>query len=349
MAHEIMENDNMFSVRVRPWHGLGDVLKDAPTVPDARKSYLTWSASLSPLQSLVTDSTGTQHTIDVKDKFAVVRDDTLQAIGVVGKRYRLYQNSQMWDFLDIFQKRTNCKLETAGSLRNGETTWVLAKDVEWEVIDGDPISEYFLIKNGFDGASPISVMMTNIRVVCNNTLSGALRAAKNVYNVRHVKSVDAYMKQVDVALGVRFKYQEVFKSQLGLLSGKSMITADMREILKDKIFIPEYQISQTVGVNTDGQADDAILSPSALTDRMQRSKEKRISRVLSLVEGGAGSNIKGVKGTAYGLFQAIVEWHDHEKSLRTGSRGSLESRFENAFITGGEFKNRAMLELLKAA
>lgn len=61
---------------------------------------------------------------------------------------------------------------------------------------------------------------------------------------------------------------------------------------------------------------------------------------MGLIETGAGTDIKGVKGTAYGLYQALTEYADHEKVMRVhGDRDENEIRFENAFFgTNANFK-----------
>ena len=35
MAHGFEQNDTMFSVREKPWHGLGTVVEEAPTAAEA--------------------------------------------------------------------------------------------------------------------------------------------------------------------------------------------------------------------------------------------------------------------------------------------------------------------------
>ena len=50
MAHELMENDQMFSVAETPWHGLGRILKDAPTIEEALvAANLDWRVRQLPL------------------------------------------------------------------------------------------------------------------------------------------------------------------------------------------------------------------------------------------------------------------------------------------------------------
>ena len=87
-----------------------------------------------------------------------MRNDNHSVLGVVGNRYTLYQNSEMWSFIEKFQERSGILLETAGSLKAGRTTWVLGKNCQekMEIINGDPIEEYFLFKNSFEYSLPLN-------------------------------------------------------------------------------------------------------------------------------------------------------------------------------------------------
>lgn len=58
MAHEITEKDEIFSVREKPWHGLGKVLTGAPNGGEAmRLAGLDWQDSKGPGLSETTIST----------------------------------------------------------------------------------------------------------------------------------------------------------------------------------------------------------------------------------------------------------------------------------------------------
>lgn len=345
MSHEIEEYDNMFSVREVPWHGLGIILEDYPTVAGAiTASGLSWDVSVEKM-TVPMFFDGQQQVVEVPDNFAVIREDNHKVVGVVGNRYEPYQNSEMWAFIENFQTQSGILLETAGSLKNGRTTWVLAKKGTIEPIAGDPIEEYFLFRNSFDGSSPISVMFTNVRVVCNNTLTMAIKGARNIYNVRHTASAADQIKEVQKALGLRAKYQSKVNLSMEALVKYKMNAGGTLKFLEDIIFPEPKKIVQTVEkgeiVHTFGEA----------TQRANTTRTNNVNSILELIEGGAGADIAGVKGTGYGMYNALTEWADHEKSVRVmNGRNESELRFENAFFgTGAKFKAACYTELMKVA
>lgn len=345
MAHEIYENDQMFSVRETPWHGLGIVIEDYPTVQEAiEASGLNWNASLQKMK-VPMNIGGIDIDIEVPDQWAIMREDIHKVLGVVGNRYKIYQNDEMWSFIEEFQRQSGIKLETAGSLKNGRTTWVLAKNGSLEAVSGDPIEEYFLFRNSFDGSSPISCMFTNIRVVCNNTLTAAIKGARNLFNVRHTASAQDQIKEVQKALGLRSKYQAAVQTNLDMLVKHKMNATKTEEFLSDVVFPLPKKIIQNVSNG------EVVHSFEEATQRAKTTRINNINRVLEYVEEGAGSDIVGVKGTAYGLWQAITEWVDHDKTVRImNGRDEAEVRFENAFFgTGAKFKADTYNELMKIA
>jgi hypothetical protein len=76
--------------------------------------------------------------------------------------------------------------------------------------------------------------------------------------------------------------------------------------------------------------------------------QKHIDKVIELVETGKGTDIPGVKGTAYGAFNAATEWADHYKPLRAEdqSSGRLDSIW---FGTAAKFKQRAFDQAIQYA
>lgn len=350
MAHMIEENDNMFSVKEVPWHGLGTVIEEAPTVQAAIDlSGLNWTAGIEKMvvmREITEGGVTVQVPIPVLDQYAVVRHDKNLVLGVVGGRYEIYQNHEMWAFIEEFQKQSGIKLETAGSLRNGRTTWVLAKKGEIEALKGDVIEDYFLFRNSFDGSTPISVLFTNIRVVCNNTLSMALKGARNIFNVRHTASAGDQIKEVQKALGLKYKYQERVQEVIAALVAKPFTEKQTKELLEGVIFPEPNRIVQ----NIDAQGQP-VHSLEEATKRAVTARNNKINAVLNLVETGAGADIPGVKGTLWGVYNALTEWADHDKQIRViEGRDSKEVRFESAlFGTGAKFKEDLLPELLKLA
>ena len=349
MSHEITANDKMYSVNEVPWHGLGTVISDYPTVTEAiEHSGLNWNVSLENMYvPMVIDDNDTSVNIEVPNQKAILRNDNHSVLGVVGSRYTLYQNSEMWSFIEKFQEKSGILLETAGSLKAGRTTWVLGKNIKerMEIVSNDPIEEYFLFKNSFDGSSPVSILFTNIRVVCNNTLTSALKGSKNTFNVRHTASMSGQIDQAEKALGLRYKYQESFKTAMDHLAKFKMGLTDMSNFISGVLFPMPTKFDQTVGQG------DLVMSIDEIKGRAITVRNKRIEEMEEMIVAGAGADIPGVYGTGYGLYNAITEWADHSKQTRTtGENDPQETKFINSFYgTGATFKNDALNSLLKLA
>lgn len=339
MAHELTANDKMFSVKERPWHGLGEVLTDYPTITEAKEaSGLNWTASIKP--SYYEAEPG--EFVRISGLNAVIRDDINIPIGHVGDRYEIYQNDEMWRFIEAMQMISQNKLETAGSLRNGSTTWVLSTAGTTEYINGDPVQQFNLFRNSFDGSSNIQILFTNIRVVCNNTLTAAIKGAKNVFNVRHTSNAAEQLAEVEKALGLREKHTMKFNEIMAHLASFQLTATQTTDFIENVVFPMPQKITQLGG---------QVVSVEEASKKALTSRKNKIEAINRLIETGAGANIKGVRGTAYGLYQALVEWSDHERSLKvTKNRDRKEVAFENAFWgTGADWKQDVFNGLLKLA
>lgn len=356
MSHEILEHDNLvYVMRNRadvPWHGLGKPVQEDDDFETVKwESGILWKASLAPMEAQyvfckLADGSEIKIPLKVPNQYAIVRDDIRMVLGTVGNRYDIYQNETMWDFIEEFQKLSGIKLETVGSLRNGRTTWVLAKKGEIEAVSGDPIEEYFLFRNSFDGSTPIQVMFTNIRVVCHNTLTMAINGARNIFAVRHTKSAEEQLKLVQKALGLRFKYQAAVQEAVAKMVNTPVTDAQVKDILQNRIFPMPQKISQTVD-----DKGEQVISLAEATERTIQARENRINTVIELLETGAGTDIKGVKGTLWGFWNGLTEFADHVKGIRvTDGTNAQEAKFVNAlFGTGATFKADTYTELMKLA
>ena len=90
MAHQV---ENMFAVGATPWHGLGEVLEEAPTISEAIElSGLNREVGLKEL--LTVDG------IPVPNR-ATFRKDTSAVLGVVVSRYVPLQNSDAFDWFQF--------------------------------------------------------------------------------------------------------------------------------------------------------------------------------------------------------------------------------------------------------
>ena len=139
--------ETMFSVREKPWHGLGEIIQDAPTSEDAlRLAGLDWNVIQEPIL--------TKHNEMIPGYRANIRDKDRWVLGVVTDRYKVVQNSEAFAFTDALLEN-GVKYETAGSLQDGRKTWMLARLPHQYIINGDEVSPYLVFMNSHDGSSSI--------------------------------------------------------------------------------------------------------------------------------------------------------------------------------------------------
>jgi len=197
-----------------PWHGLGKkVLADLTPDQMLVEAGLDWTVERT---DLFYNFAGEQKTVTGNrvNKQALVRSSDGTVLDVVSDGWFPLQNSEAFQFFNEFVMAGDMEMHTAGSLKDGQLVWGLAKVNEsFEVVKDDVVDQYLLFTNPHKFGSAIDVRMTPIRVVCNNTLSLALNAQKknSQVKVNHRKAFDPdYVKKtLGVAQEKLGTYREV--------------------------------------------------------------------------------------------------------------------------------------------
>jgi phage/plasmid-like protein (TIGR03299 family) len=173
MAHNIGQ---MFYFGEQPWHKLGKRLAQPANLEEAMAAGgLNWTVSMERLVLMH------EHQSEAPQRQAVVRDDVLpgqagRVLGVVHPNFRVLQNADGAALFDSLFGKGQRVYHTGGYLKKGEVVWLMAKLPESIVLPGeDKLDTYLLFSNSHDGTLPIDIRLTTVRVVCNNTLSIALR------------------------------------------------------------------------------------------------------------------------------------------------------------------------------
>jgi len=196
-----------------PWHGLGTKV-DRELTPDQfqKVAGLDWTVEKQPLVT----ATG----IPIKNKEALIRSSDNSVLDVVGKGWNPVQNSEAFEFFHDYVMAGDMEMHTAGSLKDGQMVWALAKTKEsFELFKGDQTDNYFLFTNPHQFGKSINIRMTPIRVVCNNTLTLSLsQDTDKMVTVNHRKAFDPDM--VKEQMGIAKEKMEQYKSMAAFLGSK---------------------------------------------------------------------------------------------------------------------------------
>lgn len=240
--------ESMFSVRETPWHGLGEIVKEAPTSEDAIKmAGLDWDVVQKPVYANGNLITGYK---------ANIRESDNTVLGLVTDRYRIVQNRDAFGFTDELLGE-GVTYETAGSLANGKKVWLLAS-MEGRNITGEKYDPYLVFFNSHDGSGAIKVAITPIRVVCQNTLNLALRQASRTWSCMHKGDIRSKMEEARFTLSHTKEYLDALEKEFGDLKLKKLTDDKVRQYVEDLLPLDENEPSAVRKRNIEAMRKDLL-------------------------------------------------------------------------------------------
>lgn len=324
MAHNldiVNGKASMFSSRgMLPWHGLGTVInEDAVTSAEAIKlAGLDYNLYKNPLYTIDPDG----NKIDVPDSFAVVRGDINQAIGVVGKNYEIFQNSEAFAFFDEVVGDKLAIYETAGALHGGRKVWILAKLPQELFIKGtdDRTDSYVLLGTSHDGSQALMMMPTLTRVVCNNTYTLA-------------------MSNFSIESGIKVRHTRNMKAKVSLARERlSIINEQISEYQEQSNYLASIKLNP-------GQFKTYI--ESLFPDNKEAKNNTRTINMRNMITLNFEDNeFAETDGTAWAAFNAVTRFVDHQRSTKgSDDTDRRNNRMESVLFTTGAAKKREAFKL----
>lgn len=299
------------------WHREGVVLdsngeKGIRVEEALPASGLDWSVSKIPVFGFspedLNQKTGAPKSgakpIEIEGRYGVQRDTDNKILGVVGKTWQPVQNTEGFQLINDVLDAAGGEvwIEAAGALDGGKKVWVLAHVDDNTQIAGEDYQRYIGFTNGHDGRTSVTAFTTDVRVVCQNTLEMALSTAPRAVRVRHTKKATERIKEAHAVLNLRNLRSEELAKQGEWLVEQSMSDDEFMGFLDKLMPLPE-----------DGQESPAR---TMISDRR--------SDVANLWLNA--ENLKPIKGTKWCAYQAVVEWADHYRSVKSDA-SRLKSQF----------------------
>ena len=343
MAHQV---ETMAYAGEVPWHGLGVKVEDNLT-PDEMlvQAGLDWTVSKRHLYTHADPDVNASDDLLFVDKYSVlVRDSDNKTFGPVGPKFIPTQNKDAFKFFKKFTDAGNMKMDTAGSLKNGEQVWGLAKINDGFTLPGDDrVLGYLLLSVSHTWGKANEIRFTPIRVVCNNTLSYALgmKDTMGSFKMSHTQVFDNdLIYAAEQALGIADDQMSLYKEQAEFLSSKSYtqekVVSYISELLQPDLLKQQSEMEKTTEIR-------AIANRQTMLDEFKMIP----SLVHASLETQPGANMKSSKGTWWGAANAVTYVIDHKWGR------DRDASLHNAWFGGrANLKNKAMdlaVEYAKAA
>lgn len=313
MSHAV---ESMFSVKERPWHGLGTILTEAPSIQEGIiYAGLDWEVKTEKLK--------TETGIDVTTKNAIVRQDNQSILGIVGNQYKPLQNKDAFNFFEPFIENNMATLETAGSLYNGAIVFILAKINSDNIVvnDEDQVEKYILLSNSHDGSQALRIGYTPIRVVCNNTLQMATTSDKSqLIRLTHRKDIISNMEDLRETMDLINQQFIATEEQYKELAKKDINGLDLHKYVR-KVF---------------SQKKLEALLDEEKQEELEIGRKKIIARVEEIFQAEPKHN-------AWTLYNAVNYYLNHERGK------NLESRYSQLWFGYTKHIDKKAFQLALAA
>ena len=334
MAHalEMQDGEVAFALRGAPaWHGLANVLFDKDehvetnTMLDSAK-LSNWNIELEEIQN---PTNYRSH----KSSYYVTRtnpfDNGKDILGIVGEKYKVVQNEQLFDFGDNLL-HGGASWESAGSIKNGTIVFgslVVPKEFTLDAKGAnDKTKTYLLVHTSHDGSVSVQASITPVRVVCQNTLNLALGSVKQSFKLRHTATVEVKIQLARETLGLTFNYMDNFEKE-----AKALFETSVTDLEFNKIITAIYP------------------KPDELNKQGLTVWSSKIDLINDLYfDSPTNANIKG---TAWGVFNTLTERLDYfrgERKTKNGAQNKLANASGFDPVTNAE-KNKLFRQVKELA
>lgn len=299
------------------WHNRGFVDDLEHTADEAFSLIGRYNVMKLPLQTIATRQDGTHINVPA---FGLVRgpvadDPQENYFGTVSADYYLVDPEA---FIKLCDARVRRAVETMLALKDGKQLVVTYKLPAFDV-RGDEIENFLMAWSMMDGGTASGANTSSVRTVCSNTFAAALQAsvqrARFVHDQWIMQRMGRWLEDVvNVAEAKLPELQEAYDVMAGYALTKTRPEAprEVRYILQQAYQqLPEYKW-------------DAVLTDEANEEKAKRRAqeirvvdERRVQAFELFKGAGTGMKNRATYGTAWGLYQAVVELED----WKGGSKG----------------------------
>jgi phage/plasmid-like protein (TIGR03299 family) len=320
-------------VRKQSWAQAGTAVNAGSASEAAKQAGLDWNVMLAPMEAYVSNKVNDFETVTdhypVPKRQAVLKlgkDNENQVIGVVGDKYKIVQNMEVFSALDTLVDSGEARYTAAGEYNNGANIWMVMELPTGVQVANDPHAAFLLVQSSHDGSCAVRIRPIIERLFCANQISRIIMGKQtNDYTYVMKHTTNSVLSVNDIRNITQLTYNSIqqYEEIAGNLLQRKVDDRQVKNIFKQVWALP----------STVEETPEHLLSQG----------EKR-QRTIALTGRESAWNIysqshtqENIRGTAFGVWQAVIEHADHYAS------GGAERRAV-ATISGrnDRIKNKAL-------
>lgn len=293
-------------VRKQAWTQAGTAVNAGSASEAARQASLDWMVELSDMfterKSIVSPFESVTNKLEVPRRQAVVKrtEDGESVIGVVGDKYKIVQNMEVFSALDTLVDSGDARYTAAGEYNGGANIWMVMELPTGVQVANDPHAAFLLVQSSHDGSCAVRIRPIIERLFCANQINRIIKGKhKNDYTYVMKHTTNSKLSVEDIRNITQLTYTSIqeYEAVAGTLLQRKVDDRQVKNIFKQVWALP----------------DTVELAPEHLLSQ----GEKR-QRTIALTGRESAWNIysqshtqENIRGTAFGVWQAVIEHADH--------------------------------------
>lgn len=245
-------------------------------------------------------------------------DDNVKLLGAVGERYHVVQDMDAFRPLLDLGDQGRISPIAFGTANGGAKHWLLSRwegdERDVDLGGGDGLRKYLMATNSHDGSSGVNFNGFLLRWACTNGQVAKGKIAN--FSIRHTESSTMRIAEAsEIVTQVWGGLEQILESMRAMMGVKL-----------DKKARARY-IADVLGIDTEKELST-------------RNKNILLQVAQILNSGRGASQHAGTKHTVWGVYNAITEYVDHERTVRETKTGN-NRLVTNLFGSGALQKQKA--------
>jgi len=259
------------------------------------------------------------------DAYGIFRKTDDVMLGVVTDFYKVIQNHEAFDFSDALVEAVGgAHYEAAGCLDGGKMIWTLVKIPQEMLILGKDLHKiYLLFTTRHDGKGSAIAKIVEERVVCHNTLDMALREGGTYCRVGHFGNTKGKLDGARKLMSSVTGQVQSLEQKLNILAQRKLDKKTFLAVL-DALYPPSKV---------------EVEARSAAAQAHATIRENKLAEIAGLFESNDKNAFPEIRGTAYNLLNAVIEYTDHHA-------GTDAARSKSALFGAGSDLKQDALEVI---
>lgn len=304
----------------------------------AQQAGLDWTVELSDMfverKTIVSPYESITNKLDVPRKQAVIKrtEDSESIIGVVGDKYKIVQNMEVFSALDGLVDSGEARYSAAGEYNNGANVWMIMELPTGVTVANDPHAAYLLVQSSHDGSCAVRIRPIIERLFCANQINRLITGKKtNDYTYVMKHTTNSVLSVADIRNITNLTYTAVqeYEEVANNLIDRKITSAQARNIFQKVWALPSTVEDAPYSLLTQGERRQQSIAYTARDKAWQIYSESQTQ--------------ENIRGTAFGAWQAVVEYADH-----FAAGGDLRRAAATISGRNDNIKNKALSLVLTA-